>query len=138
VNYVQHCSAKPPVRKSEAKAAMHAAAAPVTTNASPRPADTGKLPRLPEVLSKQFLQSLDEGLHLTAEQHEAIQKIITEGQNLMRKTIQDARLEIREELTPEQRKQFDELMKRPFHKPLVFSTNAPAVTSPPTNSPSAK
>ena len=43
----------------------------------------------------------------------------------MHKVIQDARLEIREVLTPEQRKKFDELVKRPVHKP-IFGTNAPA------------
>ena len=61
---------------------------------------------------------------MTKEQHETIQKIISDNQNLMRKVVQDARLEIREALTPGQRQQFDELMKRPFHKPL-FGTNAP-------------
>src|SRR6516164_1708077 len=73
-------------------------------------------PRLPEILNKQFLQRLDEELHLTQDQREAIQKIITEGQNQMRKTMMDARLEIREQLTPEQRSQFDELVKRPIRR----------------------
>jgi uncharacterized membrane protein len=81
-------------------------------------------PRPPEVLSKDFLQRLDGEIQLTKDQHEAIQKIISEGQNEMRKVLQDSRLEIREVLTPAQREQFDELMKRPFHKPL-FGTNAP-------------
>ena len=85
----------------------------------------------PEILSKEFLQRLNGDLHLTKEQHEAIQKIIDEGQNSVRKAVQDARLEIREVLMPEQRMQFDELVKRPFHKP-IFGTNAPAVL-PPTN-----
>jgi Spy/CpxP family protein refolding chaperone len=69
-------------------------------------------------LSKAFLQRLDDELHLAPDQHAAIQKIIGDGQNQMRKVIQDSRLEIREVLTPDQRKQFDELMKRPFRKPL--------------------
>jgi uncharacterized membrane protein len=80
--------------------------------------------RPPEVLSKDFLQRLDGEIQLTKDQHEAIQKIISEGQNEMRKVLQDSRLEIREVLTPAQRDQFDELMKHPFHKPL-FGTNAP-------------
>ena len=50
---------------------------------------------------------------------------MAEGQNQVRKSIQDARLEIRELLTPDQRKQFDELVKRPFRKP-IFGTNTPA------------
>ena len=128
VNYVQH---------SRPKAATHRAAAeahPSPTNQTPRAADAAK-PRQPEVLSKQFLQRLDDELHLAPEQHEAIQKIINEGQNQMRKVIQDARLEIREVLTPEQRRGFDELVKRPFHKP-IFGTNAPAAP-PAAPSPSA-
>ena len=53
----------------------------------------------------------------------------------MRKVVQDARLEIREVLTPEQRKEFDELVKRPFRKP-IFGTNAPPPSRPPpTNAP---
>ena len=89
-------------------------------------------PRLPEFMSKQFLQRLDEDLHLTPDQREAVQKIITDGQNLMHKTMTDARLEIREQLTPEQRSQFDELVKRPPRRP-PGSTNAPPVLSALTN-----
>ena len=59
---------------------------------------------------------------MTQDQHEPIQKIINDGQNQMRKVVQDARLEIREVLTPDQRKQFDELMKRPFRKPVFNGT----------------
>lgn len=128
VNYVQH---------SRPKAARHPAAMvevhPALTNQLLRPAEAPK-PRLPEVLNKQFLQRLDEELHLATNQHEAIQKIIGDGQNQMHKVIQDARLEIREVLTPEQRKKFDELVKRPVHKP-IFGTNAPAVLPPVTNAP---
>lgn len=124
VNYVQH-SYKKPVR------------AKVTAGAETRPparaADNTKI-RPPEILSKQFLQQLDTSLHLEAEQREAVQKIISEGQNQIRKVIQDARLEIREILTTEQRRQFDELMKRPFRKP-IFGTNAPPNLPPATNAP---
>ena len=99
--------------------------ATVTNSASviPTNALTKSNARLPEILSRPFLQRLDEELHLAPDEREAIQKIISEGQNQMRKVIQDSRLEIRELLTPEQRKQFDELVKRPFHKP-IFNTNA--------------
>jgi hypothetical protein len=100
-------------------------------------------PRLPEMLSRQFLQRLDADLHLAPDQREAIQKIITDSQNLMHKTILDTRLEIREQLTPEQRSQFDELVKRPSHRtpnstnapPVLPLANAPAAT--PTNAPGA-
>jgi len=122
------------------KAARKIAPAPVlatnqitnpTTNQTAHGPDNAKL-HPPEILSKQFLQRLDGDLHLTQEQHNAVQKIISDGQNLMRKVVQDARLEIREALTSEQCQLFDELMKRPFHKPL-FSTNAAAILMTTTN-----
>lgn len=97
---------------------------------------TSKPARPPEILNRQFLQQLDEELHLTPEQREAIQKVITDGQNLMHKTILDARLEIREQLTPEQRTQFDELVKRPPPRRPLNSTNTPPVL-PLTNAPAA-
>lgn len=78
----------------------------------------------PEILNMEFLQRLNSELQLTKEQHEAVQKIIAEGQNTVRKAVQDARLEIREVLTPDQRKQFDELVKRPLHKPIVETNPA--------------
>lgn len=96
-----------------------AAPAPNTNNLAVQPKPT----RPPEILSKEFLQRLDNDLHLSKDEHEAVQKIIGDGQNQMRKVLQDARLEIREALTQQQRDQFDELMKRPFHKP-IFNTNA--------------
>jgi hypothetical protein len=90
----------------------------------------------PQVLSKELLQRLDGDLHLTKDQHDAVQKIISDGQNEMRKVMQDSRLEIREVLTPEQRDQFDVLMRRPFHKP-IFNTNAPPVAVPGTPPPAS-
>jgi len=104
---------------------------PIATNSSALAAM-----RPPQLLSKEFLQQLDVELKLTKDQHETVQKIINDNQNLMRKVVQDARLEIREPLTPGQRQQFDDLIKRPFHKPL-FGTNAPANLAPsaPTNAP---
>jgi Spy/CpxP family protein refolding chaperone len=129
VNYVQHS----PSKAARPKPAVTAVVRPAATNQTPRVADNAK-PKPPEILRKQFLQQLDELLYLKADQHEAIQKIINEGQNLMRKVVQDARLEIREVLTPEQLKQFDELMKRPFRKPVV-NTNAPVTILSEANTP---
>ncbi|MDR3456630.1 MAG: hypothetical protein P4N60_04235 [Verrucomicrobiae bacterium] len=120
--------------KAARKPAPAAEARPPATNTVASTNELAKL-RPPEILSKRFLQQLDAELALKAAQRDAISKIIDDGQNQMRKTMQDARLEIREVLTPEQRLQFDELVKRPFHKPL-FSTNAPAATVP-TNLPAA-
>ena len=127
VNYV-HNSRPKAVHKPAAEARV-----PTINNQVVHPPDAAK-PRPPEILSKTFLQRLDDELRLAPDQHEAIQKIIGDGQNQMRKVIQDSRLEIREVLTPEQRKQFDELMKRPFRK-AIFNTNSAPALPPATNAP---
>lgn len=127
VNYVDHYK-KAPRGKQAVKVEARLANA--------KQAETVKL-RPPEILCKQFLQQLNEPLQLTPEQRDEIHKIISDGQNQIRKTLQDARLEIREVLTPEQRKKFDLILKRPFRKPL-FSTNGPAVLPPDTNAPSSE
>lgn len=132
VNYVQRCNPKNQHLNPVVTPATATNQARLTaTNQPAQPVETNKL-RPPEILSKQFLQQLDGSLHLKADQREAIQKIISEGQNQIRKTIQDSRLEIREVLTPDQRKQFDELVKRPFRK-AIYGTNAtvnvPAITN---------
>lgn len=98
------------------------------TNTSGQPA--GKFQRPPEILSKEFLQRLDSELKLSPDQHDAVQKIISEGQGQMKKAMNAARLEIREVLTPEQQKQFDTQLKRPPRKP-GSGTNQPVF--PPTN-----
>ncbi len=112
VNYVQHSYVKP----SRAKVEGETTVLPVSL------ADNSKL-RPPEILSKQFLQQLDRNLSLKSDQREAVHKIIGEGQNQIRKAVQDAKLEIRDVLTPEQQRAFDDLIKRPFRKSL-YSTNA--------------
>ncbi len=119
------------------RAAAAAAAVPCPTNSAAATNVAVAVVRPvkpPEVLSKDFLQRLDGEIQLTKDEHDAIQKIITEGQNSMRKVVQDARLEIRDALSDEHRNQFDELMKRPFRKPL-FNTNAPPGTVLSTNTP---
>jgi len=127
VNYVQHF--RPKLVHKASAVASHSPA----TNQAAHATDAAKQ-RLPEILSKQFLQRLEEELQLSPEQHDAIQKSISEGQNQMRMVMQDSRLEIRALLTPEQQKQFDVLMKRQFRKPLT-NTNSPAVLSSLSNSP---
>jgi hypothetical protein len=120
------------------RAEMPSASGNSTSQTNAQGQQTSKPPRLPEMLSRQFLQRLDEKLHLAPDQHEAIQKIITDSQNLMHKTMQDARLEIREQLTPEQRSEFDEMVKRPPRRG-PNSTNAPPANLPvaATNAPGA-
>jgi len=113
VNYVQHSHPLRPGGKVPAR--LTATNAPATNNPA-RPVEALR-PRLPEILNKQFLQRLDEELRLKPDQHEAIQKIVNDGQNEMHKVVQDARLEIREVLTAKQHQPFDEMLKRPLRKP---------------------
>ena len=129
VNYVK--SGHPRGGLWRAGAPAHTTTGPVATNAGP-----GRPVRPPAILGKEFLPQLDGELRLSKEEHEAIQKIISDGQNEMRKTVEDARLEMREVLTADQRQQFDNLVKRPFHKPL-FGTNAPPVAVAPAAAPMA-
>jgi hypothetical protein len=103
------------------------------------------LPRLAERLSKEFVRRLDTTLHLTLTQSNNIARIVAEGQERnrviwtnvaphMRKVMQDVNQQIRAELTPEQLKQFEVLMKQPPRRPpptnvppdSVVATNVPA------------
>jgi hypothetical protein len=79
--------------------------------------------RLPHGLSLEFLQKLDVELHLTSDQRERIEKIITTGQQRnkelweriapeLRREIAESQKRIREELTAQQRVRFEELMKQ--------------------------
>ena len=113
---------------------------PATTNLV---AQTGgvsqpKPPHIPEILSRQFVEQLNDQLQLTPEQRKAIENIIVESQGQMRKAVQAVRQgtreKIRDQLNPAQQKQFDELMKR-SQKRQQNPTNAPPVVSVPTNLP---
>jgi hypothetical protein len=137
VNQIQKAGHKAAHKPATTAAEVH----PPATNlpvASPS-ASTNEPPKVrpPEILNKRFLQQLDAELVLKPAQRDAIQKIIDDGQNQIRKAIQDARLEIRDVLTPAQQVQFDCLMKHPFHKP-IFSTNASPAVLTTTNLPAAK
>jgi Spy/CpxP family protein refolding chaperone len=119
-----------------------------STNSAPAPAANhsnktalGSKLRLPEILSKQFVDRLEAELQLTLGQRADIEKIIADSQDEMRKAVQDvrqdARLKIREKLSPEQRKRFDDLFKaRHDFKKSGSGTNAPSanpLTLPATN-----
>ena len=150
VNYVAHTHPRNLHRAPPPVAILPRTNSPASgdTNSPTLPRLTELLkPRLPELWSKEFVAHLNDALELTPEQRDKIQKIIAEGQELnhsiwtnnaaqMRKVMQDARQQIREELTPEQRKQFEDLMKRPMRRPPP-ATNAPAALPPPatTNAP---
>ena len=80
-------------------------------------------PRSPEMWRKEFIGHLDETLKLTPKQHAAIAKIIAEGQERnweiwtnvapkMRQEIEEVHQRIRAELTPEQQKKFDAMVKQ--------------------------
>jgi len=92
---------------------------------------TNQTVRLPEVLSKPFIHKLDNLLTLSTNQYAAVEKTIGEGQNQMRKLMQDVRQSIREELTPAQRQRYDELVQ-PIHpnaaRRAASLTNTPPVT----------
>jgi len=78
----------------------------------------------PGLLSREFIQVLERHLQLTPEQRERIGKIMAEGQERvralrlqidpeLRKETQQTREQIRAVLTPDQRDQFEQMMKRP-------------------------
>ena len=138
VNYVNH-SHTPAAHRAVVAPAPH----PQPTNAAPRLADLPKL-RPPEMLFNDgFIKQLDSVLQLEPEQLDTIKKIIADGQEQnhaiwtnnaaqMRKVMQDARRQIREQLTPEQQKQFEDLLKQ-FRAPRrpQNSTNAPPAKAAP-------
>jgi len=75
------------------------------------------------LLSREFIQVLERQLRLTPEQRERVDKIMVEGQERVRelrsridpelkKELQQTREQIRAVLTPEQREQFEQMMKR--------------------------
>ena len=105
------------------------------------------LPRLAERMSKEFVRQLDKSLHLSLDQSNHIAHIVAEGQERnrviwtnvapqMRRVMQDVNQQIRAELTPEQLKEFEELMK-PFRPPGHHppATNRPPSAAAPTNPP---
>ena len=100
-------------------------------------------PRSPEMWKKEFVERLDNALKPTPAQHDAIQKIITEGQEQnrqiwtnvapkMRQEMERVHQRIRAELTPNQQKKFEALTKQfaPRHPPR---DEAPPGPPPPTN-----
>jgi hypothetical protein len=95
----------------------------------------------PEILKTNFVQRLDDMLHLTPDQRQAIEKIVADGQERnreiwlivapqMRGVLQDTRQQIRATLTDDQKKQFEELLRRT--RRIQGPTNAPP-EMPPTN-----
>jgi Spy/CpxP family protein refolding chaperone len=97
-------------------------------------------PMRAQILNKQFVQQLNDELQLSDDQRKQIQKIISQGQQNTRdlwKLVgpqfqliwRDTRGQIRQVLTPEQRKKFETLIKEQRHPQ---STNAPSAQMPAT------
>ena len=80
------------------------------------------------LLSREFIQVLERQLRLTPDQRERVDKIMVAGQERvrelrsridpeLRKELQQTREQIRAVLTPEQREQFEQMMKRAPRRP---------------------
>lgn len=93
-------------------------------------------PPLARQMNKDLLKRLDEKLQLTPDQHSKIERIIADGQERnhelwtnvaprMRAVMLDVNRQIKEQLTSEQQKDFEELLKQ-FHPPRRQSTNSPS------------
>jgi hypothetical protein len=127
--------------------AVEPAARPPADNHSANPKPEVPLPRLAERLSKEFVRRLDKSLHLTLTQSNHIARIVAEGQERnrviwtnvapqMHRVMRDVHQQIRAELTPEQLKQFEVLMKQPPPR-RPPPTNGPPVLAEATNVPPA-
>ena len=79
----------------------------------------------PGLLNRQFVLGLDRQLKLTSEQRDKVEKLMVEGQERirqmrsklepeMRKEMQSVNEQIKTILTPEQREQFERIMKQRF------------------------
>lgn len=127
------------------RTAVEPAARPPEDRRGPDSRPEVPLPRLAERLSKEFVRRLDKTLHLTLEQSNHIAAVVAEGQERnrviwtnvapqMHKVMQDVNQQIRAELTPEQLKQFEVLMKQhPPRRPPP--TNGPPESAATTNVP---
>jgi hypothetical protein len=118
----------------------------------PRAAGVSRPPQpSPGVMRFEFLRRMERELDLTAEQRDPIDKILTEGQERMRKineTVEPRRREefkktieeFRAVLTPEQRQRFDTLLKKQQQRAREQRKAGPVrerggQNGPPTNAP---
>jgi Spy/CpxP family protein refolding chaperone len=78
-----------------------------------------------------LVQKMDSALKLTPAQHDAIDRLITEGQTQINKVMENTFQSVRDALTPEQRKKYEEMLKQ-FHQQAhpVASPNTNALPPP--------
>ena len=132
-------AAVPPVRRAVPGEAAHSA----TTLQSTNTVHQNRLPTpLPGPLRKDFLDRLQKELKIDPAQRERIEKIISEGQEEadtlwleiepdMHRVLVETKEKIRAELTAEQKKKSEDLLRPRFHiqpKPAENPTNAPPAT----------
>jgi hypothetical protein len=97
-----------------------------------------------ERMNRDFLDRLDRELQLTPDQHKDVAHLMDEGQKHakevwdkvapeMREVMKTTNEKIREVLTPEQKKHFEELMK--FKQPKLLKDKDGKLSPPPTNAP---
>jgi len=110
--------------------------------APPPPREPQDMAPRPEILKTNFVQRLNDALQLSPEQKGEIEQIVAEGQERngrlwqqiapqVRGVAQDTRQRIRAVLTDEQKKQFEDLLRR--GRRALSSTNV--LPDVPTNSP---
>jgi hypothetical protein len=115
--------------------------------AAPQPEPQDYVPR-PEILRTNFVQNLDNTIHLTPDQRATIEKIVASAQEhnrqlwlliapQIRSVNQETRQRIRAVLTDDQKKQFEELLRhaRRPQNPTNAPSETPFTNSPDTNSP---
>lgn len=139
VDHVSHAH-----QKNSRRAPAKPVATPPTNHQAPTNSSDFFMPRMAKEMGKQFVKQLNDTLKLTPEQREKIEKIIVEGQERnreiwtnvvpkMRGVMQEVNEQIRTELTPEQLKPFEELLKNPPRRPS--GTNTPSLSRPASNPP---
>jgi Spy/CpxP family protein refolding chaperone len=94
---------------------------------------------LEQLRKVELMGRVQKDLDLSPEQHARIEKIISDSQERIRDLweqvapdihdeYEDVQKKVCEELTPDQKKRFGDLMKAQQHKPKPAATNAPPTT----------
>jgi hypothetical protein len=124
---------------SHAKSSHHSATTVATANHTTTVRPIVEVLNLhePDLLRQEFIQKLDDELQLTGSQREAIHKIFADGQEQnhaiwtncaaqSRQVLLEVRLHVREQLNPDQIKQFEKILRQ-MHPAPHKTTNTNAV-----------